>query len=82
MEAAAAGVVADARLQERISGASRATVTSLAGLGTEVATVLVYAAYAAAAAMTQHAVIFALFALPYVLIGLRLARSSRAWNRR
>jgi MFS family permease len=43
-------VVLDARLQERIASATRATVTSVAGLGTEVATFAVYAAWAAGGA--------------------------------
>jgi MFS family permease len=40
-------VAVDARLQERIASRSRATVTSVAGLGTEIATFGVYAAWAA-----------------------------------
>ena len=40
-------VVADARLQERIAGRSRATVTSVAGMATEVACFVLYAAWAA-----------------------------------
>jgi MFS family permease len=68
-----ASVVADARLQEKITGPSRATVTSLAGLGTELATVVVYGAYAAASAMTSHGITFALFAVPYLVIALRVA---------
>jgi MFS family permease len=43
-------VVVDARLQERIPSATRATVTSVAGLGTELATFGVYAAWAAGGA--------------------------------
>lgn len=43
-------VVVDARLQERIASRSRATVTSVAGLGTELATFGVYAAWAAGGA--------------------------------
>src|SRR5919112_3853673 len=39
-------VVAEARLQERIDSARRATVTSVAGLGTELAALLVFAAWA------------------------------------
>ena len=39
-------VVVDARLQERIASATRATVTSVAGLGAELATFAVYAAWA------------------------------------
>jgi hypothetical protein len=43
-------VVVDARLQERIASATRATVTSVAGLGTELATFGLYAAWAAGGA--------------------------------
>jgi MFS family permease len=43
-------VALDARLQERIASATRATVTSVAGLGTELATFAVYAAWAAGGA--------------------------------
>ncbi len=39
-------VVADARLQQRIEGPSRATVTSLAGLGTELSCLLLFASWA------------------------------------
>jgi MFS family permease len=39
-------VVVDVRLQERIAGSSRATVTSVAGLGTELVTFGVYAGWA------------------------------------
>jgi hypothetical protein len=39
-------VVVDARLQERIDSRSRATVTSVAGVGTDLATFGVYAAWA------------------------------------
>jgi MFS family permease len=39
-------VVVDARLQERIESRSRATVTSVAGIGTDIATFGVYAAWA------------------------------------
>jgi MFS family permease len=73
-----ASVVVDARLQETITGPSRATVTSLAGLGTDVATVLVYGAYGAGSALLlPNSTIFALFAVPYVVIALWLARSKR-----
>ncbi|WP_456574217.1 MFS transporter [Blastococcus sp. SYSU D00820] len=40
-------VVAEARLQERIPGPNRATVTSVAGLGVELASLAVFAAWAA-----------------------------------
>ena len=65
-------VVADARLQARITGSARATVTSLAGLGTDVLTVSVYAFYAGVYALVGHAVAFALVAVPYLLVALAL----------
>ncbi|MEV4378459.1 MFS transporter [Streptosporangium sp. NPDC049644] len=67
-----AGVLADARLQESITGPARATVTSLAGLGTEVGAILVYGGYAAASALTDHATIFTAAAVPYALLALVL----------
>ena len=72
-----ATVVADARLQARITGPSRATVTSLAGLGTEVATIAVYGLYAGASTFAPHRTIFALFAVPYLLVAAVLAYGGR-----
>ncbi len=69
-----ADVVADARLQETITGPSRATVTSLAGLGTSVSTLLLYAAYGAASQHTDHGPLFAVFAVPYVVVAFVMAR--------
>jgi hypothetical protein len=63
-------VVVDARLQERIASRSRATVTSVAGLGTELVTFGVYAAWAAGGVLlvaAAGAVIAAL--LPRLLRG-------------
>lgn len=68
-------VVADARLQARITGPARATVTSLAGLGTDVLTVCVYALYAGFYTLVGHAVAFALVAAPYLLVAVGLARA-------
>ncbi|PRX99020.1 MFS transporter [Allonocardiopsis opalescens] len=73
-----ATVVADARLQARITGSSRATVTSLAGLGTELTTLAVYAGYGAASAAAGHGMLFAVFALAYPLMAVVLARGRRA----
>ncbi|MCM2390588.1 MFS transporter [Streptomyces albipurpureus] len=70
-------VVGDARLQSAITGTSRATVTSLAGLGTSVTTLLVYAVYGAAAGLLTHGQLFALFALPYLGVAYVLARARR-----
>jgi MFS family permease len=62
-----ASVLADARLQHRIGSAGRATLTSVAGLGTELATVAVYGAYAVAGTVTGHGTAFAILAVPYLL---------------
>lgn len=67
-----ASVLADVRLQESITGPARATVTSLAGLGTELGAVLVYGGYAAASALTGHAAIFTASAAPYAVLALVL----------
>ncbi|WP_408997629.1 hypothetical protein [Streptomyces scabiei] len=69
-------VLADARLQNRIDGARRATVTSVASMGTETATVAVFAAYAAlGSAGYGHRVSFAVLAVPYlVTAGVLVAR--------
>ncbi|UBU13674.1 MFS transporter [Nonomuraea gerenzanensis] len=65
-----AQVLADVRLQERITGPARATVTSVAGLGTNVVTLGAYTAYGTASASLPHGVTFALLALPYLVIAL------------
>lgn len=72
-----ATVLADVRLQQRIDDTGRATLTSVAGLGTELLTVAVYAGYAAIATRTDHATAFTLFALPYLLTALLLASRTR-----
>ncbi|MFF9779395.1 MFS transporter [Streptomyces sp. NPDC013978] len=61
-------VLADARLQDRIEGARRATLTSVASMGTETATVAVFAVYAViGGAGYAHGVVFAVFAVPYLV---------------
>ncbi|ULR49290.1 MFS transporter [Streptomyces deccanensis] len=61
-------VLADARLQDRIEGARRATLTSVASMGTETATVAVFAVYAVVGgAGYAHGVVFAVFAVPYLV---------------
>ncbi|MEW9554603.1 MFS transporter [Nonomuraea sp. NPDC050783] len=72
-----AGVVADARLQERIGAAARATVTSVAGLGANVVTLAVYAGYGAASGALSNGSAFALFAAAYLVIAVLVARPSR-----
>jgi MFS family permease len=72
-----ASVVADARLQARISGPARATVTSLAGMATDVSTLAVYAAYAALSGFTGNGGSFAVLALPYALVAVWMLRADR-----
>lgn len=72
-----ATVLADARLQERIEDTGRATLTSVAGLGTELGTLATFGAYAVAATATGHGTAFALSAVPYLLTALLLATAAR-----
>jgi hypothetical protein len=75
----AASVLADARLQQRIDDSGRATLTSVAGLGTDLATVAVYGGYGALGTATGHGTAFAWFAVPYLVTALLLvARPSPA----
>ncbi|MFI6038410.1 MFS transporter [Streptomyces sp. NPDC051315] len=69
-----ATVLADVRLQQRIEGTGRATLTSVAGLGTELATIAVYGTYAVLASTGGHGTAFALFAVPYLVTALVLYR--------
>jgi predicted MFS family arabinose efflux permease len=70
---------ADARLQEQIGDESRATVTSVAGFGSEVVAVLTYSAYALGSAWASPGPLFAFAAVPLLLVAL-VARSG-AGNR-
>jgi MFS family permease len=63
-------VVAEARLQDRIAGAHRATVTSVAGLGIELASLLVFAAWALGGAIAVAVLVLAV--VPVVRSGLRV----------
>ncbi|WP_217141072.1 MFS transporter [Streptomyces sp. AC627_RSS907] len=72
-----ATVLADARLQRRIDDTGRATLTSVAGLGSELGNLATYGAYAAVATTTGHGTAFALSAVPYLLTALLLATAAR-----
>ncbi|MCZ9352664.1 MFS transporter [Streptomyces mutabilis] len=72
-----ATVLADARLQRRIDDTGRATLTSVAGLGTELGTLAAYGAYAATASVTGHGTAFAWSAVPYLLTAVLLAAAAR-----
>ncbi|MEV4664089.1 MFS transporter [Micromonospora echinofusca] len=67
-----ATVLADARLQARITGASRATVTSLAGMATDVTIIAVYGGYGLLATGAGNGVAFAVAAVPYLIVALLL----------
>ncbi len=74
-------VVVEARLQDAINGTARSTVTSLAGLATEVLVLAVYAGYGAGSALAGHAPLFAGFAAVYVVIAAWIAARSLGSNR-
>ncbi|HEY8583021.1 MAG TPA: MFS transporter [Capillimicrobium sp.] len=67
-------VVLDARVQAAIEGRARATVTSLAGLLTEVVVLAVFGLYGLGAAWASHAVLFACFAAVYLVVAALMAR--------
>ncbi len=77
----AATVVVEARLQDAVDGPERATVTSVAGLATEVGVVGAFAAYGAASAVATSATLFAAFAATYALVALAVARRVRPRRR-
>ncbi|MGS2616636.1 MFS transporter [Micromonospora sp. LZ34] len=68
-----ASVLAEARLQARITGPGRATVTSLAGMGTDLTIIVVYAGYGLVATAAGNGVAFAVAAAAYLLVALPLA---------
>ncbi|WP_439029650.1 MFS transporter [Gordonia terrae] len=78
-----ARVVVDAALQDRLESASRATVTSLAGVGEELVAIAAFAGWAIGSGWSGPAGLFALAALPYVVLsavligGAITARASR-----
>ncbi|MPY59039.1 MFS transporter [Streptomyces spongiae] len=69
-------VLADARLQQRIDSSDRATLTSVAGMGTELATITVYGAYAMLGSTHAHGTVFAVFAVPYLVTAMVLGAST------
>lgn len=76
-----ATVLADVRLQQRIEGSGRATLTSVASLGTEVMTIAVYGAYGALGSTFPHGVVFALCAVPYLVTALTMSAVARGRGR-
>ena len=67
-------VVAEARLQDRIDSPHRATITSVAGLGIELGSLLVFAAWALGGAVAVAVLVLAV--VPVVRSGLRVSVSA------
>ncbi|MFD6717850.1 transporter [Micromonospora sp. TSRI0369] len=67
-----ARVLADVRLQARIAGSARATVTSLAGMATDLTVVAFYGGYGLLAGAVGNPAAFAVAVLPYLLVALWL----------
>ncbi|MFB6642123.1 MFS transporter [Streptomyces chartreusis] len=76
-----AEVLADVRLQHRIDESRRATLTSVASLGTELATVVTFGVYALLGTEAAHSTVFAVLAVPYLVTAMALARSRGATAR-
>ncbi|HKE50395.1 MAG TPA: MFS transporter [Actinomycetes bacterium] len=68
-------VVAEVRLQDRIDGPARATVTSVAGFGADVVAVLMYTSYGLGSVVLDPAAALAVLALPPFGIAVVLAAS-------
>lgn len=75
-----AGVLAEASLQARITGPSRATVTSLAGMATDLTLLVAYVGYAVAATASGHRGAFVLAAGLYLVLAALLLARSRRWG--
>jgi hypothetical protein len=73
----AATVAVDARLQALIDGPARATITSGAGLATELLTVGVFVVYGAGSSVFGHATLFVAFSALYVVPVVLLAGGTR-----
>lgn len=69
-----AEVLADVRLQHRIDDARRATLTSVASLGTEMVTVAVFGVYTLLGASLAHSTVFVILCVPYLVTALVLSR--------
>jgi hypothetical protein len=76
-----AEVLADVRLQHRIDESRRATLTSVASLGTELATVATFGVYALLGTDMAHGTVFAVLAIPYLVTAAALARARAATAR-
>ncbi|URM93381.1 hypothetical protein LUW76_03000 [Actinomadura madurae] len=68
---------ADARLQDRIGDGARATVTSVAGFGSETVAVLAFAGYALGSRWAGAGVLMGAAAVPYLLTAVVLGVGAR-----
>lgn len=75
-------VTTDALLQDRVTDRARATVSSVAGFGAEVISVLLCAGYGLGSRLWEHSTLFVLAAVPYLLLALVLLGHGRARRRR
>ncbi|MEU6353765.1 MFS transporter [Streptomyces sp. NPDC047072] len=73
-----AEVLADVRLQHRIDDARRATLTSVASLGTELVTVAVFGGYALLGASMAHSTVFVILSVPYLVTAVVLGVRGRS----
>ncbi|WP_344317956.1 MFS transporter [Acrocarpospora pleiomorpha] len=71
----------EADLQADLTDRSRATVTSMSGLGAEVLAVLAFAGYALGSVWAQPWLLFTLAAVPYLLIAAAVRRGPRGPSR-
>jgi len=69
--------VVEARLQNAITGVARATVTSLAGLATELLVIAAIGCYGIGSAFAADSTLFAWFAGAYVIIAAAMLRARR-----
>lgn len=72
-----AEVLADVRLQHRIDDARRATLTSVASLGTELVTVAVFGLYTLLGTAAEESTVFVILSLPYLVTALVLGSGGR-----
>ncbi|MEU9173630.1 MFS transporter [Streptomyces sp. NPDC048420] len=72
-----AEVLADVRLQHRIDDARRATLTSVASLGTELVTVAVFGVYTLLGTSMAHSTVFVILSVPYLVTAVVLGRRGR-----
>ncbi|MFJ8108483.1 MFS transporter [Streptomyces sp. NPDC096132] len=72
-----AEVLADVRLQHRIEESRRATLTSVASLGSELLTVLTFGVYALLGTRAAHSTVFVILSVPYLVTAWALGRTRR-----